>query len=616
VLRGKYRLDAILGVGGMAVVYRATHTRNEKEVAIKMLLPEHSSNDEIGRRFRDEGRFANKVRHPGAVSINDDDVSEDGAAYLVLELLHGVACDELCSRCGERLPVDAACAVGWQALDVLRAAHDRGVIHRDVKPANLFVLADGTVKVLDFGIACLRESVTTGAHTTKTGIQVGTPAFMAPEQAGTGMGVDGRADIWGVGATLFALLTGSDVSRPARSLGEVAPEMPGPLVDVVDRALQFDPAHRWPSAAAMQSALAEASPRWASAASARAVLASLLQSLGAPARPGEASNRGGPSGPLAGMPRWPALPALAKASRVANSVSPTVHSRRPALPRWSRLRLPSIGIGAAAVLLAGGLAEGWFVGLSEPARPAVAPPSHVAPPPVDSTVDVPQPLPIPVDEGKPSGVVSHASGIPRSCTDALRAGRSSDGIVKIDPDGAGPIRPFDVYCAGMGDGPGSDLPREYLTLAHGEATGEPDANATRYVWGGSCGCPDLVLRFTRVRLDPRAMTVDPSDNAFATYNREQLCEAHDRNHCGERTKLAWGSPGSCRGPDDTSGSASIDLRGTPFALAPSVRFVAAGFGANGTATLSKDRKTASVVGGGQCGRMVPEKPTIALTQAR
>src|SRR5260370_28648209 len=96
-LLGKYRLDAVLGIGGMAVVYKASH-RNGAERAIKMLLPEHSANEDIRRRFRREGRFANSVQHPGAVSVIDDDVSDDGSAFLVLELLRGVACHELAER--------------------------------------------------------------------------------------------------------------------------------------------------------------------------------------------------------------------------------------------------------------------------------------------------------------------------------------------------------------------------------------------------------------------------------------------------------------------------------------------------------------------------------------
>src|SRR6185295_929593 len=109
--------------------------------------------------------------------------AEDGTAFLVLELLRGLTCEELCSSCGGKLPMDAVCAIGLQALEVLHAAHVNGIVHRDIKPANLFVLRDGSVKVLDFGIARVRETMSSGSYTTGSGVFLGTPAFMAPEQA-------------------------------------------------------------------------------------------------------------------------------------------------------------------------------------------------------------------------------------------------------------------------------------------------------------------------------------------------------------------------------------------------------------------------------------------------
>src|SRR5258708_3961451 len=152
VLRGKYRLESVLGVGGMAVVYRAIH-RNQAEYAIKMLLPEHAANEELRSRFLREGYAANSVKHPAAVRVVDDDVAEDGSAFLVLELLHGIACDKLCSALGGKLPVEAACAIGLQARDVLRSADLNGIIHRDIKPANLFLPPTGEINRLEFGTA-------------------------------------------------------------------------------------------------------------------------------------------------------------------------------------------------------------------------------------------------------------------------------------------------------------------------------------------------------------------------------------------------------------------------------------------------------------------------------
>ena len=271
VLRGKYRLDSVIGIGGMAVVYKATH-RNHAEFAVKMLHPELSVVDDIRSRFVREGYVANAVKHPGAVLVVDDDVAEDGAAFLVMELLDGVPCDRLWGSLGKRISAEVASAIAIQLLDVLAVAHEKGIVHRDIKPANLFLTRDGVVKVLDFGIARAKEAIV-GAHATGSGMTLGTPAFMAPEHArGRAREIDARTDVWAVGATFFAMVTGELVhaaetsnevliaaaTRPARSLASVAPDVPSQLAQVIDRALAFEKEDRWPSASAMRDALAQA----------------------------------------------------------------------------------------------------------------------------------------------------------------------------------------------------------------------------------------------------------------------------------------------------------------------------------------------------------------------
>jgi serine/threonine-protein kinase len=591
VLVGKYTLDAVLGVGGMAVVYKATH-RNGAKLAIKMLLPQHASDEDIRRRFRREARYANMVDHPGALSVIDDDVSDDGVGFLVLELLQGAPCDQLCAKHGGRLPIEAACATALQVLDVLEAAHAKGIFHRDIKPSNLFVLRDGTVKVLDFGIARLRQSVAGGAHSTQTGgTLLGTPAFMAPEQADATSELDERVDIWGVGATLFNLLSGATVTRPARSLGSVTREVPDPRVDVVDKALRYDPADRWPSASAMRIALLAAYRRAFNGSPGPVALASLLRSDFASEPPDATS-----------------------------STPPTVRSGgeapAPATQRPWRVRL--WWLACAAALLAAGLFAALLANRPQSVA-SLTPPAQeeLAAITVPAVSEEPAPyVPLAVRSREPiAPAAMTGDALPRSCANARAAGVSSDGPVWIDPDGTGPIRAFEVFCAGMSGGAGE--PREYLTLSHGDSSGEPEANATRYVYrGGACDCPDLVRHFARVRLDPRRMAIDPTDGTFATYSRPLTCEAQHRSQCGEGIELAWGAPGSCRAAGDTSGSASIDLRGTPFALAPKVRFVPAGFGAAGKATVSKKRKTATLAGGGLCGSLVSEEPVIPVTQER
>ena len=266
-LRDKYRLDRVLGVGGMGAVYAATH-RNQKQFAVKILHAEIAMVDDIRSRFLREGYVANTVNHPGAVSVLDDDIAEDGAPFLVMELLSGAPVDAIWEKQGRHFSLGVGLAVICQLLDILEAAHAKGIIHRDIKPPNLFLTDEGQLKVLDFGIARLHDG-TANHMATGTGAMLGTPAFMAPEQAiGRSSEIDQQSDLWAVGATLFTLLSGQLVhqgdtaplllvqaaTRPARSLSEVLPGAPPAVVDLVDRALAFDKASRWETAAVMRQA--------------------------------------------------------------------------------------------------------------------------------------------------------------------------------------------------------------------------------------------------------------------------------------------------------------------------------------------------------------------------
>jgi serine/threonine-protein kinase len=272
VLKGKYRLDRVLGIGGMAVVYAATH-RNRKRVAIKMLHPELSVRENVRTRFLREGYVANSVDHPGAVAVLDDDVAEDGSAFVVMELLDGAPVDAVHEKHGKTVPVPLALSIGDALLDVLVSAHAKGIVHRDIKPANLFLTSDGRLEVLDFGIARLHDETSSAAGATQTGAMMGTPAYMAPEQAlAESSNVDAQTDLWAVGATLFVLLTGELVhlgdnasklliaaaTQKARPIASIATDLPAPIAAVVDRALAFDKAQRWASAKEMRDALAKA----------------------------------------------------------------------------------------------------------------------------------------------------------------------------------------------------------------------------------------------------------------------------------------------------------------------------------------------------------------------
>lgn len=271
-LNGKWTLERLLGEGGMAWVFAATH-RNGNRAAIKVLKPDSTEDPDLRRRFLREGFVANKIGHPGAVLIFDDDIDEQGNVYLVMELLDGASLDGLrLAAEEERLEPSVVLAAVDQLLDVLAAAHDRGIVHRDVKPANAFVLSDGRVKVLDFGIARL-PAIDAGGEATSSETLLGSFAYCSPEQArGAWNEVDPRSDIWSVGATLFRLLTGEHVhpatgfaerlvkavSEPARAIGSVVTELHPAVAAVVDRALAFEPARRFPGARSMQHALRKA----------------------------------------------------------------------------------------------------------------------------------------------------------------------------------------------------------------------------------------------------------------------------------------------------------------------------------------------------------------------
>jgi serine/threonine-protein kinase len=267
-LRGKWRLDSVLGVGGMAAVYAATH-RNGTRAAVKVLHQELVTVAQARQRFEWEGRVANAVGHPGAVQVLDDDVAEDGSPFLVTELLEGETLEDRRWRFGGRLPPEEVLVAMDMVLDVLVTAHARGIVHRDLKPENLFLTFDGHIKVLDFGIA-RRRGVSEETRLTQVGETLGTPAYMSPEHArGLWDELDGSSDLWSVGATMFQLLSGSPVrqgrtvneelleamTRPAAPLSTLAPDVAPAIAAIVDRAMAMTKEDRWPDASAMREAI-------------------------------------------------------------------------------------------------------------------------------------------------------------------------------------------------------------------------------------------------------------------------------------------------------------------------------------------------------------------------
>lgn len=362
-LCGKYRLERVLGAGGMATVYAAVH-RNGNRVAIKVLHEELSIRGDTRARFQREGYVANMVGHAGAVRVLDDDVTEGGAAFLVMELLEGETLRARCRRAGGRLPCREALALVHQLLDVLDAAHAAGIIHRDIKPENLFLTTDRVLKVLDFGIARVEDDP--GVLATATGVRLGTPGFMPPELAlGRSAEVDARTDVWSTGATLFQLISGQIVhdaassaevmvhaaTRPARPLSSVAPEAPAEIAALVDRALAFARDDRWPSARAMREAIEEAHA--ALYGEPITIDAVGPVSDGEPLHDAESTTVAAPDGSSAAAgPRRPTLPyASTEQSDEASNLPASRALAVRAPPRWKRAAPLLIAFAAIAALL-------------------------------------------------------------------------------------------------------------------------------------------------------------------------------------------------------------------------------------------------------------------------
>lgn len=265
LVAGRWRIEGLLGVGGMATVYRAVHENNQRRVALKVLHRDLNAILELRERFFQEAYVSNQVPHPGTVKALDDGQLEDGTPFLVLEFLEGQTLEQRWAGAENRLPWDEVARAVLALLEILEAAHGHGVIHRDIKPDNVFLCRSGEVKLLDFGIA--KEMDSKRGYTTQMGSTLGTPAFMPPEQARGHWGsVNATSDLWAVAAMMFTLLTGSFVharrtyneillnamTRPAPSIGSILPDLPAEVAAFIDRGLSFDQKDRHVDAAQMR----------------------------------------------------------------------------------------------------------------------------------------------------------------------------------------------------------------------------------------------------------------------------------------------------------------------------------------------------------------------------
>ncbi|WP_441292815.1 serine/threonine protein kinase [Sorangium sp. KYC3313] len=436
VLCGKWTLERLLGSGGMAAVYVGVHKIGRRD-AIKILHPEIARMPELRARFDQEAQAVNRFVHPGAVEIRDIDATADGCPFLVMELLDGESLAGYARRLG-RMDMAELLAMVDGLLDVLAAAHAHGIIHRDIKPDNLFRLRDGRLKVLDFGVARVRQAAADYVRT-RTGTTLGTVAYMPPEQV-RGDEIDARADLFAVGATMFRLITkrrihdaSSDTdlvvkmaTLPAPPLASVAPETPQWVCAVVDRALAFDRGERYPSATVMQqdvrAVLAGQPPAFAlrfgaaglpapaadplstattvwmpqglapsSAVSVRAsgagglhpapppagAMGSVIRDVSVASAPNTSSAPGVPGGGSAVAPAGAPSPAASAFTQATQWTATTVRGRRL---RWAVLAFPLLAAGVlAAVYLRAVNVEpdAKSPGVTGAQRPAASPPAKV-----------------------------------------------------------------------------------------------------------------------------------------------------------------------------------------------------------------------------------------------
>jgi serine/threonine-protein kinase len=280
VLAGKYRVDKVLGVGGMGIVVAAHHVHLDEKVALKFLLPEAMNRPEAVARFLREARTAVRIKSEHVATVKDVGTLDNGSPYMVMEYLDG---NDLAAWLRQRgaLPIDQAVEFILQACVAVADAHALGIVHRDIKPANLFCVrrSDGqlSIKVLDFGISKVTDVSGTGPGVaiTKTQAFMGSPLYMSPEQMQSARKVDARADIWALGVVLFELVAGRTpfISESIMELGMLIatrappplrsfrPDAPAELETVVLKCLEKDPSRRFANVGELSLALLPFAPK-------------------------------------------------------------------------------------------------------------------------------------------------------------------------------------------------------------------------------------------------------------------------------------------------------------------------------------------------------------------
>jgi serine/threonine-protein kinase len=265
-LAGRYEIQRRIGEGGMGAVYEARHVVLGKRVAVKVLLEKFHERQELVARLLQEARLASAIGHENIVDVADFGTTDDGRSFIVMEFLEGESLADVVTR-DAPLPVERCLRIGQQVASALSAAHDKGIVHRDVKPENVFLLRRGEqdfVKVMDFGVSKAVRSREEGVdllRLTRTGMVLGTPLYMSPEQARGDEDIDARADVWALGVMLYESLTGEVPFRARNYLGVISqvltetveppsrlrPELaiPAAVEAVVMRAMEKDRGRRY-----------------------------------------------------------------------------------------------------------------------------------------------------------------------------------------------------------------------------------------------------------------------------------------------------------------------------------------------------------------------------------
>ncbi len=373
LIGGKYRIVRKLAEGGMGEVFEAEHNLTHKKAALKILFP-HVAKDEAARqRFLREVRAPAQIDHDGIVEVFDAGFDiEDGSLFVVMEFLDGEPLRDRLAKGGVSLDL----LLDWfeRILDPLAMAHEKGIVHRDLKPENVFMSKkrDGAevIKILDFGIA--RDLDQSQNNVTHTGIAMGTPHYMAPEQAMSAKGVFAQADVWALGVMLYEALTGRppfDGETPSAivvhactqahaSISQIAPHVPRPLADFVDRCLQKDPQHRPANAGQMLAELRAVRQQIGSVSGVAAAAAGMAALTSAPK-----------TGPMSGVPQTNAY------APTGTAMLPQTGGGAFGTPQPS-YGAPSSGGGFGTPQpSAGGYATGGAFGTPQPSGGGFGPPS-------------------------------------------------------------------------------------------------------------------------------------------------------------------------------------------------------------------------------------------------